>query len=63
MRWGLLAAGAVSVALAAFLLYGNGAQGAWLTSAMFGVFGIALLLVAFLARDKVVERLNSFFDS
>jgi len=67
VRWGLLAAGAVSVALAAFLLYRSSTQGVlatdWLTSAMFGAFGITLLLIAFFARDKLVQRLNALLDS
>ena len=66
-RWGLLAAGAVSVVLAAFLLYRYGTQGVlateWPASAMFGVFGLALLIIAFVARDQLVERLNRLFDA
>jgi hypothetical protein len=66
-RWGLLAAGAVSVGIAAFLLYRNADQGIlgsqWLTSAIAGAFGLALLIIASFARDRFIKRLNSFFDS
>ena len=66
-RWGLLAAGAVSVVLAAFLLYRSGTQGVlateWPTGAMFGVFGLALLVVVFFAPDRFVKRLISWLDA
>jgi uncharacterized membrane protein HdeD (DUF308 family) len=67
VRWGLLAAGVVSVALAGFLLYRYLTQDVlatqWLTSAMFAVFGLALLAIAFFAGDQLVKRVDSFFDA